>query len=316
MNAVDTGARACARRYFAALERHLHLDDADERDLLRELQDHVSDRADALVRAGVAPEAAHARAIAALGRPEALAHSIRQARYAATWREALFAALSSALTALLLATGLWRAAPLAIGWAAAVAAVTLWGLWRGRPAWFYAWASIAWMLPFVAGYVAFLVLAANVAHASASVLALGAVVAACAYFPLGLVVVAWALLAALRRDWLDATVLLTPLVPALAWLLHVHDAGSAASGDRMTMTTAFVFAGIGACTVGFLRADTRAARVSTIVASAVALVAAASMADAGVAAAALIARSALLIAFLLSPALVALAARKAASVRP
>jgi hypothetical protein len=309
---IDGGARAAARRYFAALERHLQLDDADERDLLRELQDHVSDRADAFMRAGLASDAAHRRAIAALGRPEALAHSIRQARYAATWREALFAAVPAELTAVLLATGLWRAAPLALAFALTIAAVTVWGLWRGRPVWFYPWASIAWMLPFIAGYLAFLVISANARDALASPLSLGALVASGAYLPLGLLVAGWALLAALRRDWLDATVLLTPLVPALAWLLHLHGAGAAASVDRMTMTVAFVFAGMGACTVGFLRADSRAARVSTIVASSIALVAATSMAGASVAPAALVARSVLLVAFLLSPALVTLAARRAA----
>jgi hypothetical protein len=300
-------------RYVERLRSHLHLGEAAEAEFLREIEAHVEDRTNALVARGLPAARARRRALDGFGRPQTLAHLMRQASLRASWLDALLAAAPFVLLAALLGLGLWTQPWITLSAAVAVVGVTLYGLWSGRPAWFYPWAGVALTLPVFAGYIAFAVLggqAPSVLAGDAPPYALAGVAGAALYFPVGVVVVAAAVLVAARRDWLDASMLLSPLPVVLAWIVELHRSGGVFGADAALGGPAPALAAVcllaAVATAAFLLATTRTAKFATLVASAVLLISAATLLlDPSGGFIMIAARSALLLGFLLSPALVA-----------
>jgi hypothetical protein len=299
--------------YFERLRTHLRLGDvAESDDVMRELATHVEDRVDELVRRGMSPREATETTLRGFGRPRTLAHLLRQAHLATSWTDALLGAAAFVFLAVVLGGELWREPVLAAGSAALVVGITLYGLWQGRPSWFYPWAGAALTLPIAAGYIAFAVLHRGLPQLAygADPLTLAGVAGALLYFPVGLFVVCAAVLVAVRRDWLDASVLLSPMPAMLVAVISIHRAGGiSASGHALSDASPLLFGvylSMGLATLALLRAPTRSLRIATLVGSAVVLLAVCTLLqDPGGGVVTLAARSALLVGFLLSPALVA-----------
>lgn len=297
--------------YFDRLRAHLALDDSLEADIVRELEAHVEDSVECLVQDGVAEPCARRLVIDRLGRPQTFAHLIRQAYAVTGWREALFGAAPLLLMSALIGGRLWQEPALALVSCLIVVAVTLYGLAQGRPAWFYQWAGVALTLPLVAGYIAFAVLqreAPQLGAGRAEAWGILGAAGAALYFPVGLLVVASAVRVALRRDWLDASVLISPLPGILVWLIAVHRAGGLRSPDGSLAGTSVMLGLLYACmalaAVAFLRSRSRSTKVATILASAVLLVSIGTPIDSQAGFITVALRVVLLVAFLLSPALV------------
>lgn len=296
--------------YFGRLRSELHLGGAED-EVLRELADHVDDVVEDLVREGVSPARASAIAIGQLGRPQTLAHLLRQAHFVARWHETLLGAAPMLLVAALIGLRLWQW-PIAAALAAIIiVSVTLYGLWRGRPAWFYPWAGVALTFPLVAGYVAFELVRSGplpYERAGLDVTLLG-FFGGLLYFPVGLLVVSGAVLVAVRRDWLDASILLSPLPLGLVWIVAVHRAGGLLGADGSLDGTSQLLAIICLCMastiVAIMRARRRALKVALLVCAAVLLITMADMAGSTSPPIVTVARAAILVGFLLSPALVA-----------
>lgn len=299
--------------YLARLRTHLRLDANIESDLVRELAAHVEDRTAALVATGVAPDRAEREAIVALGRPQTLAHLVRQAHNVTPWIEVLFGAAAFLLMAVMIGPGLWRQPLPAAAGGSLIICVALYGLWLGRPAWFYPWAGSALTIPLVLGYAAFDLLHRELPRAfdgTVTATGLAGIAGAALYFPVGLIVMAAAVLVAVRRDWLDASVLLSPLPCAFVWVVDIHRAGgitsSAAAGSSTSAMVAGVYVCMALAIALFLRASLRSVKVTTLTGAAVMLLAGSTLlVDPGGDLVSLTGRAALLLAFLLSPALVA-----------
>ena len=302
-----------ASRYFAQLRAHLQLDAGVESDVMRELATHVEDRVGALVGRGMSEERARRQALEGFGRPKTFAHLLRQSQLITSYGEAAIGGAAFALVAIVVGLQLWAWPAVAAAFAFTVVGVTLYGLWLGRPAWFYPWAGVALTFPIVAGYIAFAVLVRSAPDLSLTMrgaLPLAGVAGASLYFPLGVIVLAAAILVAARRDWLDASLLLSPLPAALVWVIELHRAGGLlrtnSQIDGPSAMLGAVFLCMAVMTAVYLRASTRTARFTILFGGAVALVSATSLLmqpDGGLMT--LGTRMVLLLAFLLSPALVA-----------
>jgi hypothetical protein len=303
--------------YFDRLRAELHLGGA-ENDVVRELATHVDDAVEQMVRQGIAAPRAAELAIARLGRPQTLAHLLRQAQFVTRWNDALFGALPLLLAALLIGARLWQSPIAAAAAAIIIVAVTLYGLWRGRPAWFYPWAGVALTLPLIAGYVAFVLVHQGAQAPPGAGFGSPSVgfAAGILYFPVGLIVVSGAVLVALRRDWLDASILLSPLPVALVWLTTVDRAGGLLHPDASITATSELLGVICVCmaagVVAIMRARTRASKVAILVTTSVLIIALGDLAGTSSAPMVTIARAGLLVGFLLSPAFMA---RQLGSVR-
>ena len=299
--------------YFERLRMHLRLGDPVESDLVRELATHVEDRVGQLVADGMPEARARETAMAGLGRPQTLAHLVRQAHLVTPWVEALAGAAAFLLVGLMIGTGLWQQPIAAAAAGTLVIAVTLYGLWLGRPAWFYPWAGIALTIPIIVGYIAFAVMHREVPlllDGTAGPLGLAGFAGSLLYFAVGLVVVAAAMLVAVRRDWLDASVLISPLPCALVWVIAIHRAGGITSAGAALTDTGALLCAIYVCmavaAVVFLRAPVRSLKVTTLVGAALVLFLGSTLLlDPSGGLVSFAGRAALLLAFLLSPALVA-----------
>ena len=299
--------------YFERLRMHLRLGDPVESDLVRELATHVEDRVGQLVADGMPEARARETAMAGLGRPQTLAHLVRQAHLVTPWTEALAGAAAFLLVGLMIGTGLWQQPLAAAAAGTLVIAVTLYGLWLGRPAWFYPWAGIALTIPIIVGYIAFAVMHREVPlllDGTAGPLGLAGFAGSLLYFAVGLVVVAAAMLVAVCRDWLDASVLISPLPCALVWVIAIHRAGGITSAGAALTDTGALLCAIYVCmavaAVVFLRAPVRSLKVTTLVGAALVLFLGSTLLlDPSGGFVSFAGRAALLLAFLLSPALVA-----------
>ena len=297
--------------YFDRLRSELHLGDADD-DVLRELADHVDDAIEQMVGDGLTTAQATADVFRGLGRAQTLAHLLRQAHFITRWHEALLGGTPMVLVAALIGLRLWQVPAVAAGAAVVIVSMTLYGLWRGRPAWFYPWAGVALTFPLIVGYVAFVLLQdASHAHNGTDIsLPLAGIAASLLYYPVGLVVVSGAVLIAVRRDWLDASILLSPLPIALVWIVTVHRAGGLLHADDSLAATSQLLGmmciGTALTTVAILGSSTRALKVTLMVCGSVLMLAAGDMAaSASMTPVVTVARIGLLVSFLLSPALVA-----------
>ena len=299
--------------YFERLRAHLGLGEALETELLRELSAHIDDRVEHLVSTGIPESRARQMAYEGFGRPQTLAHLVRQAHLVTPWAEALLGAAAFLLAGVLIGPGLWQQPVAAAAAGALVVSLTLYGLWLGRPAWFYPWAGVALTLPIFMGYVAFALLHRELPlflDGSAGPLALAGIAGSLLYFPVGLVIVAAAVLVAVKRDWLDASVLLSPLPCALVWIIAIHTSGGILAAGAAVSDTGVLVCGIYLCMavamLMFLRASQRSTKVMTLIASALVLLLGSTMlVDPSGSVLTIGGRAAMLLAFLLSPALVA-----------
>jgi len=298
--------------YLAELRSHLDLAPEASADVVRELEAHVEDAILDLEAGGLPADAAADRAIDRLGRPRALARQYVQAYTTTSWHDAAMAAAAFLLVGALYATHLWPWPPAVAGVAVVVVAVTLVGLWQGRPTWFYAWAGLALTLLSFCGYFAFVLLdgsadAIGQAHfRPVQMLGFGGGVL---YFPLALSILASCIRAASRRDWLDASLMLTPSVPVAVWLFVLHQNGGIRDGSVVVpeadSALAATFLSMAVAAAIFVRLRSRTMKLATMLAASVFVVIAVSSAyDPDLTFSSLTGRSVLLLALLFSPALV------------
>jgi hypothetical protein len=291
--------------YFERLRAELDLPAPEEEDVVRELRAHVEDRIQELRRTGLDDRQAERAVLRSLERPRTLARRFQQIYRQASWHDALVASAAFLLAGVLFALHLWDEPIAVVGVAAAIVVVTLYGLWQGRPAWFYPWAGLALTLLSFFGYLAFVMLEASAGAGDVvSLLGFGG---ALLYFPLALAILMSCILVASRRDWLDASLMLSPTAPLVAWLAAAHGEGGvrAAGGlvPEADAALAATFLAMALASAIFVGVRSRRAKLATILATgALVLVALGAIYDAEVSLAALSARALLLFGFLLSPA--------------
>ena len=297
--------------YFKRLQSRLQLAPDLSAEIVRELQDHLEDRAQELVRTGVPERQAWRIGLSRFGSADAIAQSLREAHQAPTWLEALFGGSAFAVPGVLLGLHAWPNPWIMLGVALAVLVIVAIGQVRDCPPWLYPWAGIGLIPPFIVGDLAVHFLANHAAAVTAvrdpRLVAL--TVGAGLYFPLAALLLAAAILVASRRDWLDASIMLAALPPMLGWLIAYHSPGGLQDSQRhLSQTSALigsVYLGMSASTIAFLRIPQRPMRLLALLAAAVLLtVASGIFAVAGFASfILLVIRAGLLLVFLLSPAL-------------
>lgn len=300
------------RSYFEQLRKDLHLEPVAAEEVLRELETHAEDRLEDLRRAGAGEEEISRVLRRDFGRPQVLARLLREAHSRASWQEALLAGAPFLLAALLFTTHRWHSALALAAFAAAAVLVTLHAWWRGKPSWFYSWAGMSLTILPVCAYLAFLILCASagrLAEGTKNPLILLGFSGAVVYYPLSVLVLLWCTVVVVRRDWLLASVMLSPLPPVAAWLAAVHGAGglltpvwSETTGYDGTLAAAFVGMAIAAAMI--IRTQSHALRLGTLVGSVLVIAAAASQGrDASALLSAIMGRGVPILCFLLVPAL-------------
>jgi hypothetical protein len=311
-----------ATSFLSRLKASLDLDLESRAEVLREIEDHIEDRLESLIAKGASPEEARRALLRGLGRPTTFARLLRQASTLPSWGDAIFAALPALLLAGLLGAHLWQVVWLAVPSCLLFVGVTLAGLRMGPATWFHYWAGVALSLMLLFGYLALRVLQREfevLTDGNASPFTFVAALGAGLYISVGLGVFLSAIVMAARRDWLDGSVLLSPMPGVLVWLVAVHQVRGLDNPSAAEVGTFNVLAGVflamAPAVVCFQRAGTRRARIVILFSTALGLLTAGTLIDSGASPLLLLFRLGLLLAFLLSPALVSrgIEAREASS---
>lgn len=196
-------------KYLESLKKHLRLDPLLESTIIKEIHAHLEDRSRELRQSGLPEEEATTTATKIFGPPQLIAQQIYEVYSQGTWRQSLCAALPHLLVALLFALHFWKD----IFWLAAVivlvSSVTIYGWYNGRPDWLFPWLG----------------------YSLAPVIATGALLvylpgawswfALIAYAPLVLLVIISVTKAALKRDWIFASLMLLPLPITIGWIVTI-----------------------------------------------------------------------------------------------
>ena len=263
------------RGYLQRVARRLGVEPRRGREILKELEGHLEDRAQELREWGLPLEQAVRRALLELGDPGHLAKAFTSVYGRTPWGQTALAASPHLLWSLAFLLHLWTSN----AWMAALVAgstlVPLIAWRRGSPDWVFPWLGYALVAPVATAGLTL----SEVGYALGD-LALGerpplpgAAYAPLALYPVTVGVVVWLLwLRALRRDWLYAALAVLPFPFLLSRLLYLNQHGGpfAYEVEPLLATDAamaLVFGALALATAGAYRFSQRNLKVGVLAAA-------------------------------------------------
>jgi len=222
------------KNYLDEVRLHLRLDPAIERRIIRELYTDFQDRVAELRASGLSERDAIKAATRALGRPRVIAQRMYEAHSKGSWTEAALASLPHLIIALLFVSHLWHNPFLAPAAFTLIVGVTLYGWWHGKPSWLYSWIGYS-LLPLLIGGYAFrstIVKAVTYLFWSEGSLPsawLMMLVLALIIFSLWIII--RTTIRVVKRDWLLTSLMLVPLPIMGGWLFDPNGAGNLFQGN-------------------------------------------------------------------------------------
>ncbi len=242
-------------KYLESLKRYLRLDPILESTIIKEIRAHLEDKSQELKESGVSEEEATTIATKTFGPPQLVARQIYEVYSQGTWRQSLCAALPHLLVALLFALHFWQN----IFWLstviALVAGVTIYGWYNGRPDWLFPWLGYS--------------LAPVIATGALLVYLPGAWTwfAFVTYAPLVLLVLISVIKAALKRDWVFASLMLLPLPITIGWIITIAKGAELSWQVQIQKNAPFIalsFSILAIAAIAFVRVRQRWAKVTVL----------------------------------------------------
>jgi len=265
------------KAYLEEVRAELRLDPPCERQIMHELCTHVEERVQELRAQGVPEPQAVRHVTVQLGRPKVLSGLLYQAHSKGSLKDMTLAATPHVAMALLFSLGLW----LDLVWApvtlAFIVAVTLYGWWAAKPRWLFPWIGYALAPVVVCAYLSaptlgrLLLWPASGLDAAPDAAAALAVVA---FFLVAGWIVASTFLGVVRRDWILASLMVSPLPLLVSWLMYTQKAGGILNGDVPAMhgadgSMSLIFLASGLTAAGFVRVGRRGHKLAVLLAATV-----------------------------------------------
>jgi len=259
--------------YLGHIREYLHLDPVTERQVLDELYTHFEDKVAELQDEGVEGKDAARLAILSFGQPRAVGRLIYEAFNRGSWQQTSVAALPHLLVAALFLSHRWSNLETLLVTLLFVASVTVLGWRHGRPNWIYSWAGYSLAPLLVIGYMSHQVVEQGVNYlfgrtdVAPHLFWLATV---SSFYLLSLVFVCMLAVRAVRRDWLLASVMLVPFPIFGSWLFFVEQAGGLSfSGTPVVhlwdWSMALAFVALAMASASFIRLRKRAWKVVAVV---------------------------------------------------
>ncbi len=261
------------KTYLGSLARRLHLDPGEERDILLELQSHLEDKSAELESEGLDRDAAMARAMAEMGRPDDVASGMYKVHSTGVWRDVVLAMVPHFLLAALFALHLWSHYFLVTFLLIGIAFVT-WRNWKGgRPSqWSYSWMgytlaapALSWLLSLITlSYGAWTLVTTGELPFNVVLFFL-----LIGYVPFSMWIIINVVSKVARRDWLLVSLTALPFPFLTAWVLFLNWQGGLWSdhAERMQQTDtarAFIFLAFAITTAVFLKVGPRLLRIGLL----------------------------------------------------
>ncbi|MBI4298680.1 MAG: hypothetical protein HY666_02860 [Chloroflexi bacterium] len=253
------------RGYLYGLSRQLHLEPVREREVLRELQGHVEDRAQELIEKGMPPKDALHQALKHFGQPKSIARGLYEVHSRGSWLDISLAITPHLLFALLFAFNLWSEVLWVSVLLVATALVSFLGWMKDRPNWSYPWLGYCLIAPGISWVFALSALA----YGAWSLVTKGSLpmgipvyIAALVYIPVAMWLGLWIFSKVVRRDWLLASLTTLPFPFLTYWLLYFQSRRPLVESANPQFTEtggaiALVFLSLALVTALFLRIGQR-----------------------------------------------------------
>ena len=261
------------KTYLGSLARRLHLDPREEREIMLELQSHLEDKAAELESEGLDRDAAMARAMEEMGRPDAVASGMYKVHSTGVWRDVVLAMVPHFLLASLFALHLWSHYFLVSLLLIGIAFVT-WRNWRGgTPSqWSYSWMGYTLAAPALSWLLSLMTLSygawtlVTTGELPFNVVLFFLLVG---YVPFSMWIVINVVSKVARRDWLLVSLTALPFPFLTSWVLFLNWQGGLWSdhAERMQQTDtarAFIFLAFALTTAVFLKVGPRLLRIGLL----------------------------------------------------
>ena len=237
------------RVYLKNLKKSLHLGPRKEKEILREIQCHVEDRALELQEQGMSEDASMEEALRGLGSPNAIAEGMYNTHCRTSWGDAALASVPHLITAIYFSLHLWsNLAWVVLGYAVILAIAV--GGWRsGRPVWAYPWVGYSMAAPVAIWFFAFMALVTGAwSLMTDGTLPLHplAYVGILIYIPLALPIMSAVLVRVVRTDWIFASLMGLPFPFIATWLVFLQGRGGmlAYQTEQFQMTDSYTSMGL------------------------------------------------------------------------
>jgi len=191
--------------YLNRFKSSLQIDQTIRDGVAEELYTHLEEKTQELEDKGLSKEEASKIAVQSLGSPELIAQQIYETHAQGSWKEALFSALPHLLVALLFTSYYWQNIIYVSVIVALTVGIAIYGWHRGKPVWLFPWLGY-YLMPVVITGILLLSLPRSWGW-----------IAALIYIPLALFVFIHIVRQTARRDWLYASLMLSPILVTFSW---------------------------------------------------------------------------------------------------
>ena len=260
------------RVYLYDLGRQLRLEPRTQREILRELQGHVEDRAQEHMGEGIPQEEAVQRALQQLGNAKAITKDMYEVHSRGSWLDVALAITPHLLFALLFAFNLWTQVQWILVLMAATILVSYLGWKKDRPNWTYPWLGYCLTAPIISWLFAFLALgygAWSLVTKGSLPMGVPVYIAVLVYLPVAMWFGLWIFTKVVRRDWLLASLTALPLPFLTYWLFYFQSRSPVIESSNTQLqgidsTTALVFLVLALVTAVFIRIGQRMIKVALL----------------------------------------------------
>ena len=259
--------------YLSSLARQLRLDPDQEREIIREVEAHLEDKAAEFESQGMARETALELAVTHMGAPKAVASRMYAVHSPGVWRDVLLATVPHFLLASLFALHLWSHYFL-VGLLLIGVTLVTWRNWRaGRPSkWSYSWLGYTLAAPILSWLLSLITLAyggwtlVTTGQLPFNVILFFLLIG---YVPFSMWIVFNVVRKVVRQDWLLASLTALPFPFLTSWVLFLNWQGGLWSDhkERMQATDtdrALVFLALAVTTAVFLKVGPRLVRIGLL----------------------------------------------------
>jgi len=189
------------------------LEDAEETQIIDELETHIEDKLHDLIESGLTEEEAVRTCLGQMGTNKQVSQQIYEAYSQGSWKHVLLASTPHLLFGGVFALNWWQH----IGWLSLIlvliSATTVYGWWHGKPTWVFSWLGYS-LLPVLAVGLLLVYLPKGL-----SLLAI----------PIYIAVALWWLFHIIiqtsKRDWIFGSLMLLPIPVIVGWFLAISPDG-------------------------------------------------------------------------------------------
>ena len=200
-------------QYLQDIRYDSRLDDAEQTQIINELETHMEDKFQELIESGLTKEEAVRTCLGQMGSQKQVSRQIYEAYSQGSWKHVLMASLPHLLFSGIFVLNWWQH----IGWLSLILlliiAITAYGWWNGKPTWVFSWLGYS-LLPVIAVGLLLVYLPKG-----------WSLLAIPIYIPMALWWLFHIIIQTSKRDWIFGSLMLLPIPIIVGWFLAISPEG-------------------------------------------------------------------------------------------